>query len=104
MRFAGLVAAALLAASPAIVLPEAFACTGLRTGVQGRFVMARSYDWSIGWGMVVFNPLGLVKKGLVLGPKDTPANWTSKHASITFDQYGCEMPNGGLKMPGWPSS
>jgi choloylglycine hydrolase len=62
--------------------------------------MGKSYDWSIGYGLVVFNPVGLKKTGLTLGPTDTPAQWLSEHASITFDQYGCEMPNGGMNDAG----
>ncbi len=79
---------------------DATACTGFRTGVEGRFIMGKSYDWDIGWALVVFNPIGLEKIALTLGGQDTPATWTSQHASITFDQYGCEMPNGGLNDAG----
>jgi choloylglycine hydrolase len=81
-------------------VPEATACTGFRTGIEDRFVMGKSYDWNIGWGLVVFNPVGLEKTALTLGAQDSPATWTSKYASITFDQYGCEMPNGGLNDAG----
>jgi len=91
----------ILTAVAALIGPvDATACTGFRTGVEGRVVMGKSYDWSIGWGLVVFNPTGLKKTALTLGAQDSPAMWTSKHASITFDQYACEAPNGGLNDAG----
>jgi len=62
--------------------------------------MAKSYDWDMGYGLVVFNPKGLKKYGLNLDPTENAVKWTSKYASITFDQYGCEMPNGGMNTQG----
>lgn len=79
---------------------EVRACTGFRTGVPGQIVMGKSYDWNIGYGLVVFNPVGLKKSSLNLDLQEKPAKWTSMHSSITFDQYGCEMPNGGMNDAG----
>lgn len=62
--------------------------------------MGKSYDWNIGYGLVVFNPVGLKKTSLNLDLQETPVSWTSLHASLTFDQYGCEMPNGGMNDAG----
>lgn len=83
-----------------VLVQEALACTGVRTGQTDRFVMAKSYDWDMGYGLVVFNPTGLEKSALNLDMQLTPVKWTSKYPSITFDQYGCEMPNGGLNSAG----
>lgn len=76
------------------------ACTGFLTGEADRFVMGKSYDWDIEHGLVVFNPAGLEKFALNMDLEATPVKWTSKYASISFDQYGCEMPNGGMNSAG----
>ena len=79
---------------------QAQACTGFGTGVPDRYVMGKSYDWNVSFGLVVFNPRGLKKSALHLDLQETPATWTSKYASLTFDQYACEMPNGGINEAG----
>jgi choloylglycine hydrolase len=71
----------------------------LRLGAPGQHVVAKSYDWDSGLGMVVANKRGVAKQALVLGP-DRPARWTSRYASLTFNQYGRELPNGGMNEAG----
>lgn len=83
-----------------VQIEQARACTGFLTGEAGRFVMGKSYDWDIEHGLVVFNPAGLEKSALNMDLEATPVKWTSKYASISFDQYGCEMPNGGMNSAG----
>ena len=81
-------------------VPEARACTGFLTGQSDHRVMGKSYDWDMGYGLVVFNPSGLLKTALNLDLQEKPVKWASKYPSITFDQYGCEMPNGGMNSAG----
>ena len=50
--------------------------------------------------MVVSNPRGLQKTALAFSASDSPAVWTSKYGSLTFNQYGVEMPNAGLNEKG----
>lgn len=63
-------------------------------------VVAKGYDWSDERGQVVVNKRGVEKRALVLAPSDTPAAWRSRFASLTFNQYGRELPNGGMNEAG----
>src|SRR5687768_1804223 len=85
-------------ALPAAVL----ACTTFLLGdpATGGVVVGKSYDWHMGQGTVVVNKRGVAKRALTLDPRDRPAEWTSRYASITFNQYGREMPNGGMNEAG----
>ncbi len=84
----------LLAARP--VLPcSAF----LRDGPAGP-VVGKSYDWDDERGLVLVNKRGVEKRALVLEPGAAPAAWRSRLASLTFNQYGRELPNGGINEAG----
>ncbi len=62
--------------------------------------MAKSYDWDFGNGFLVVNKRGVAKQGLSLRAGDLPPRWVSKFGSVTFNQYGRELPNGGLNEAG----
>jgi penicillin V acylase-like amidase (Ntn superfamily) len=82
-------------------LAAVLACTAFVLGdAAGGPVVGKSYDWHMGHGMVVVNKRGVAKRALVLDPRDRPAAWTSRYASITFNQYGREHPNGGMNEAG----
>src|SRR5512138_3484587 len=87
-------AALLLAAGPA--LP----CSAFLADAAGGPVVGKSYDWRDERGLVVVNKRGLAKRALVLSPRDRPAAWRSRYASVTFNQYGRELPNGGMNEAG----
>ena len=83
-----------LAARPAL------SCSAfLREGAGGP-VMGKSYDWDDERGLVLVNKRGVEKRALVLSPDRTPATWRSRLASLTFNQYGRELPNGGMNEAG----
>jgi choloylglycine hydrolase len=63
-------------------------------------VVAKGYDWSDERGHVVVNKRGVEKRALVVAPTDPPAAWRSRFASLTFNQYGRELPNGGVNEAG----
>jgi choloylglycine hydrolase len=67
---------------------------------EGPPIVAKSYDWSHEDGIVHRNPKGLKKQGLLLSQTEKPLEWTSQHGSLTFNQYGREMPNGGMNDAG----
>lgn len=90
-----LAAALLLLAAPPALPCSAF----LRDGASGPIV-GKSYDWSDERGLVVINKRGMAKRALVLSPRDEPAAWRSRFASLTFNQYGRELPNGGMNEAG----
>lgn len=89
-----LAALLLLAARPAI------ACSAfLRDGPAGP-VLGKGYDWNDERGLVLVNKRGMEKRALLLAPGQAPAAWRSRFASLTFNQYGRELPNGGINEAG----
>lgn len=95
---------ALLAAAVALVAcaapRPAAACTAFRLeGPQGPTV-GKCYDWHMGQGLVLWNKRGLHKTALPVLPSDRPAQWQARYASLTFNQYGRELPNGGMNEAG----
>jgi choloylglycine hydrolase len=80
--------------------PAAEACTTFFTSDGDAVAVGKNYDWNLAQGMLVVNKRGVRKQALVLSRGDRPAEWTSRHASITFNQYGREFPNGGMNERG----
>src|SRR5262245_14686624 len=76
------------------------ACTTFVMGEGQNVVVGKSYDWNTPYGMVMINKRGVQKRALTSHPGDKPAEWRSRFASITFVQYGREMPNGGMNEAG----
>src|SRR5438067_1938354 len=72
------------------------ACTTFLVGDT----VGKCYDWNMGQGLVLLNPRGLDKSAMPMSPTDRPARWHADHASLTFNQYGREMPNGGINEAG----
>ena len=70
------------------------ACTTFCT----RGLFGRSYDFEIGYGMVVVNKRG-VQRGAA-GSQPAGAKWTSRHGSVTFNQFGRDFPTGGMNEKG----
>lgn len=63
-------------------------------------LVGKSYDWDNGRGLVVFNKEGVSKAALPIQANDKPVTWTSRYASLTFNQFGRELPNGGMNTAG----
>jgi choloylglycine hydrolase len=80
--------------------PVAMACTTVCLSEGGPPIVAKSYDWNHEDGHVVLNPAGRTKHALIVAPGQVPLSWTSKYASVSFNQYGAEMPNGGMNEAG----
>lgn len=87
----------LLSAVPASAPAEA--CTTFCLSDGKRHLVGKSYDWDLEQGIVIANPRGLHKRALLLGG-GKPAEWDAAYASVTFNQYGREMPNGGMNEAG----
>ncbi len=92
--------AAACACALALVAGRADACTTFELEGAGGRVVGKCYDWHMGHGLVVVNKRGVAKRAIMLEPRDRPAEWQSKYASVTFDQYGVELPNGGMNEAG----
>ena len=91
-----IVAVGLWAAAPR----SAEACTTFMLERGGERVVGKSYDWFQGQGLVVVNKRGVAKQSLSAKPGDRQARWQSRHASVTFNQYGREFPSGGMNDSG----
>ena len=80
-------------------VPEATACTTFCLKRGSRAVFGKNYDWGVGDGLVIVNKRGVAKTAL-LPPQERPARWVSRYGSLTFNQYGRELPNGGMNEAG----
>jgi choloylglycine hydrolase len=86
--------ALLLAASPAV------ACTTFLVDTPSGPAVGKCYDWHMEQGLVFVNARGVDKRAIPMLPSDHPATWRSRFSSLTFNQYGREMPNGGMNEAG----
>jgi penicillin V acylase-like amidase (Ntn superfamily) len=91
-----LVLAAALAA--AWLAPAARPCTAFFIYTGDEAVVGKSYDWSMDVGLVVVNKRGIAKEAVV--DDENPARWVSEYGSVTFNQYGRELPMGGMNEVG----
>jgi hypothetical protein len=95
---AGAVAACL---SLALLAPEgALACTAFLLEQGDDVVVAKSYDWDQGAALVLWNKRGVAKASIPLASLSRPLQWYSRYASLTFNQYGRELPVGGMNEAG----
>jgi choloylglycine hydrolase len=80
------------------------ACTTFQFDDDGRISVGTNYDWGVPDGLVIINPRGLAKTAMPSyrdhSEVGRPAKWTSRYGSVTFNQYGREMPFGGMNEAG----
>jgi penicillin V acylase-like amidase (Ntn superfamily) len=76
----------------------ALPCTSFYIYAGGDAVVGKSFDWSTSAGLVVVNKRGIAKEAMV--GDERPARWTSTYGSVTFNQYGRELPLGGMNEVG----
>jgi len=88
-----------LALPAALIVQPPAPCTTFCLPGQHGPVFARNYDWAVGVGMVIVNKRGLAKTALTR-PPEIPVKWVSKYGSVTFNQYGRELPMGGMNEAG----
>jgi penicillin V acylase-like amidase (Ntn superfamily) len=66
--------------------------------------VGKNYDWMVEDGLIIVNKRGVSKKAMRSIVDNTglgdPARWMAKYGSITFNQYGRELPSGGLNEAG----
>lgn len=78
---------------------SAWPCTTFVLKGKGRVYFGRNLDWFWEDGLVLVNPRGIEKSAFLMTP-GTPAKWRSKYGSITFNQFGQELPFGGMNEAG----
>jgi len=69
----------------------------LRSGDQ--LLMGRNYDWRVGSGLVLVNQRNVRKRPSYTQVGTLPS-WVSRFGSITFNQYGKELPTDGMNEAG----
>ncbi|MCX6116149.1 MAG: linear amide C-N hydrolase, partial [Proteobacteria bacterium] len=80
---------------------QVFACTTYSyRDVQGHIYVAKSYDWDKEKANIHTNKRGVLKSALKVMPSDSPISWTSRFSSLSFNQYGRELPNSGINEAG----
>lgn len=92
MRRLILIVLLLLVATPA---SRACTCLFVFNATTARF--ARNYDWGLELGVLTVNNRGVAKTALSF---ENPASWVSRYGSVTFNQYGRELPNDGMNEAG----
>ena len=75
------------------------ACSAFSLADESVSVTGKSYDWDIGHGLVIVNPRGLVKSFDFLG-RGMGGTWISTYGSVTFNQYGRDLPQSGMNEAG----
>jgi penicillin V acylase-like amidase (Ntn superfamily) len=73
------------------------ACSAVLLRCNDQLIAGRNYDWHMGQGMVMVNQRNIAKQALSF---DNPAKWVSKYGSVTFNQYGRELPCDGMNEKG----
>jgi choloylglycine hydrolase len=69
-------------------------------GAQEQRLVGKSYDWDIEEAYIVTNKKGVRKEALIFTDDAEPLSWTSRYNSISFNQYGRELPNSGMNETG----
>lgn len=80
-----------------LVPPSSHPCTTFLIDYGDELVFGRNYDWMVDEGFVMVNKKHVAKTALT---SDEPAHWTSTYGSLTFNQYGRELPMGGMNEIG----
>src|SRR6266542_2870525 len=76
----------------------ALPCTTFILEGDRRVYFGRNLDWDWEEGMVLVNAKHVSKRAFVAAAN--AAQWTSKYGSVTFNQFGREMPFGGMNEAG----
>ncbi len=77
------------------------ACTTFILRSNEGQVFGRNFDWSFDDALLVVNKRGCRKKSTTRSEeKGQKAIWTAKYGSLTFNQYGRELPQGGMNEVG----
>ncbi|AXS80315.1 linear amide C-N hydrolase [Dechloromonas sp. HYN0024] len=84
-----------------VALAEAsWACTTAVLDRENAFLFGRTYDGAFAQANVTLNVRGVAKTSFAAATSGQPLKWTSRYASLTFNQYGQDMPMGGMNEAG----
>ena len=81
--------------------PASFGCTAFLLADSDYLLFGHNYDWHISDGLIVVNKKGVRKTAIPNNAvRFKQLSWVSKFGSITFNQYGCELPIIGMNEKG----
>ena len=75
----------------------ALSCSSFCLSKDGSVLFGKNYDWHVDAGYVIANKRTVEKVAIA---ESNPATWVSKYGSVTFNQFGREMPSGGMNEKG----
>jgi penicillin V acylase-like amidase (Ntn superfamily) len=73
-------------------------CFSIRHGDD--VLVGRNYDWDFSDGLVLVNKRGLEKRVNSDPEAGDSSTWTARFGSVTFNQYGRDLPTGGMNEEG----
>lgn len=80
---------------------DSFACTALSLDNGTAPIVCKNYDWNEGAGLIIVNKRNVKKRGVIQLPEGEPIlYWSSKFASVTFNNFSREMAFGGMNEAG----
>ncbi|MBU4316313.1 MAG: linear amide C-N hydrolase [Proteobacteria bacterium] len=91
---------------PCLMQQDVRACSSFKLTDADHVLVGFNLDTLAGDGLIVVNKRGVSKtamqpiKDIQLPETGQPARWTSKYGSITFNQYGRELPFVGMNEAG----
>lgn len=68
-----------------------------------QLLVGKNQDWIVDDCLILINKRGVKKTAVIShtqASSDQPASWISKYGSLTFNQYGREIPAGGINEAG----
>lgn len=81
------------------IIQSAYPCSSFVLKNGKTILLGKNFDWTFDKGYVI-KTLKNTTKVAYFTHNGTPASWTSKYGSITFNQNGKEMPYGGMNEKG----
>ena len=82
-----------------ILVQSAYPCSSFVLKNGKTVLLGKNFDWTFDNGYIIKN-LKNTTKVAYCTHNGTPASWTSKYGSVTFNQNGKEMPYGGMNDKG----
>lgn len=82
-----------------IWVQTAYPCSSFVLKNGKTVLLGKNFDWTLDQGLILKNVRNTHKVAYYTHD-GTPASWTSKYGSITFNQNGKEMPYGGMNEKG----
>jgi penicillin V acylase-like amidase (Ntn superfamily)/uncharacterized protein (DUF2141 family) len=81
------------------IVQSVYPCSSFVLKNGKTILLGKNFDWTFDKGYIIKN-LRNTTKVAYFTHNGTPASWTSKYGSITFNQNGKEMPYGGMNEKG----